>query len=106
MAKRTQFDFKFKDNITSTELQKMQIIQNHAIISLLNLQVGSTAQALLNTAAMDRYKNKITPYVDVSTPKVVYSKPMPARTNNRIIWYAVIAIVLLGLAVLYLNSLK
>lgn len=68
MAKKKTnvFDFNLKEDLTSNDLAKIQIAQNHTIIKLLSLQTQNTVQTLFNMNAMDWYENKISPFIDRS----------------------------------------
>lgn len=58
------FDFDFKDDITSDDLLKIQIIQNHTIIQLLSYQTSSVVQTAFNNTAWDKYKTDVKPYIN------------------------------------------
>lgn len=57
------FDFDFKDDITSDDLSKLQILQNHAIIQLLSYQSTSVVQTAFNNTVWDKYKKDVKPFV-------------------------------------------
>lgn len=56
------FDLKLKEDITSEDLQKIQILQNHTIIDLLSVTT-STAEALINQSLVSIYKEKLEPFI-------------------------------------------
>lgn len=59
------FDFDLKENVSSEELSKIQIFQNHALISLISYQTQSTIQAVFNNIVLEEYKNNLQPYVNL-----------------------------------------
>ena len=58
------FDFNLKEGITSDELSKIQIFQNHALISLISYQTESTIQTVFNQTVWDEYKKNISQFIN------------------------------------------
>lgn len=70
MSKKNEvFDFKLKEGSTSEDLQKIQILQNHAIIRLLSLSSNVT-EAIFNNIVVDDYREGIREFVDVKEPVI------------------------------------
>lgn len=64
MAKNAATRFKFKDNLTSIDYQKIMIEQNQTIIQLLSLQQNDLVHGVLNTTILRMYQDAIKGYFD------------------------------------------
>ena len=64
MAKNAASRFKFKDNLTSIDYQKIMIEQNQTIIQLLSLQQKDLVHGAFNTTILGIYQDAIKGYFD------------------------------------------
>jgi hypothetical protein len=82
MSKKNEvFDFKLKEGSTPEDLQKIQILQNHAIIRLLAL-TSNVTEAIFNNIVVDDYKEGIRKFVDVKEP-VIKKQPEQIETSSK-----------------------
>ena len=63
MAKKTTGRFNFRDDLTSTDYQKILIEQNQTIIQLLSIQHSDLIHGALNTAILGMYKDSLKQFI-------------------------------------------
>jgi hypothetical protein len=69
MAKKSLDRFNFREDLTSTDYQKILIEQNQTIIQLLSLQHQDLFHAGVNNIVVDMYHNSLKPYADLRKNK-------------------------------------